>query len=134
MDTPTTWKIIDSFFQSDPRILIKHHLASYDDFTANGISQIFKDYNPMRITPSSEQIEGQHECHLYFGGKDGTRVRFGKPTYIDDAGNSRFLFPNEARLRNLSYSVAVYYDIEIDYIGSFPIFTPGSNPFSVSFS
>jgi DNA-directed RNA polymerase II subunit RPB2 len=115
MDSPTTWKVVDAFFQSDPRVLVKHHIASYDEFAATGITQIFKDYNPMIVTPGAGTGADEHMCKLYFGGKDGSRVRFGKPTYVDESGEARYLFPNEARLRNMSYVVAVYYDIEVEF-------------------
>jgi hypothetical protein len=47
---------------------------------------------------------------MYFGGKDGTKLYFGKPVLYEnenaanqDAANagssSRYMFPNEARLR-----------------------------------
>ena len=48
------------------------------------------------------------------GGVDGNKIYFGKPITHDD-GRSRFLFPNEARLRNMNYSTNIHMDVEILY-------------------
>jgi len=49
------------------------------------------------------------------GGKDANRIYYGKPMIYDDT-NSHYMYPNEARLRNMTYGMTIHYDIEIDFI------------------
>ena len=117
MDNSTIWKLMDKYFQDNPQSLVRHHTESYNNFFKNGIFQIFKERNPLRIrTKFDENINDyRSECIMYFGGKDGDKIYFGKPVIYDD-NNSHYMFPNEARLRNMTYGMTIHYDIEIEYI------------------
>ena len=133
MNTTVTWNIIDSFFKNDPKCLVRHHLESYNDFFSSGIYKIFKEKNPIRIQskydpnlarydPETERTNpalghGEYRSHalLYFGGKDGSRIYFGKPVIYDE-GRPHYMYPNEARLRNMTYAMTIHYDIEVEYV------------------
>ena len=117
MDTEAIWKIIHSYFDENPQCLVRHHIESYNDFFKTGIFQIFKEKNPVTInTRYDEKIDDfRSQCIMYFGGKDGSKIYFGKPIIYDDH-NSHFMFPNEARLRNMTYGMTIHYDIDIEYI------------------
>ena len=70
------------------------------------------------------------ECRLYLGGKEGTKIYFGKPV-IHDENNAHFMFPNDARLRNMNYSMSIHYDVDIEFIdklrpGEIPAILGGS--------
>ena len=112
MDHSTTWKIIDKYFDNNPQSLVRHHTESYNDFFKKGIFQIFKERNPLEIkTKYDESIDDyRSKCIMYFGGKNGDKIFFGKPVIYDD-DNSHYMFPNEARLRNMTYGMTVHYDI-----------------------
>jgi DNA-directed RNA polymerase II subunit RPB2 len=58
------------------------------------------------------------------GGKNGDKIYFGKPVIHDD-NNVHYMFPNEARLRNMNYSMTVHYDIEVEFIDTL---LPGQLP------
>ena len=120
------WKIINSHFNENPQSLVAHHIESYNDFYANGIQQIFKEKNPVRISSKYDETIGdyRYQCLLYFGGKDGSRIYYGKPV-IHDKGNAHYMFPNEARMRNMNYSMTIHYDIEVEYIR---LLEPGEEP------
>ena len=133
MDNSFIWKIIESYFQDDPQSLVRHHSESYNDFFTSGIYKIFKEKNPIRIqsnydpnlakydsiiektNPELGFGEYRSQALLYLGGKDGSRIYFGKPV-IHDEGRSHYMYPNEARLRNMTYAMTIQYDIEIEYI------------------
>lgn len=117
MDDGTLWKIIHSHFDENPQYLVSHHLESYDDFFENGIFNLFKEKNPMMIySKYDESIQDyRHKCLLYMGGKDGTKIYFGKPV-IYDKGDSHYMYPNEARLRNMTYGMTIHYDIDVEFI------------------
>ena len=44
-----TWKTINKMFHDNPNFLINHHLNSYNMFFEDGIKQIFKNNNPLRM-------------------------------------------------------------------------------------
>ena len=135
LDDSILWKIIDSYFQGNPQCLVRHHHDSYNDFFTKGIYKIIKDTNPIRIQTdydirlpridsSQEEItlnpelgygEYRSQANLYIGGKDGSRIYFGKPVIYDD-DREHYMFPNEARLRNMTYAMTIHYDIEVEYI------------------
>ena len=118
MDTQTTWKIINRYFEDNPQCLVTHHIESYNDFFRNGIFQIFKEKNPIKIATrfDKELNDYRSQCIMYFGGKDGSKVYFGKPVIYDDNDNSHYMYPNEARLRNMTYGMTVHYDVEVEFI------------------
>ena len=111
------WSIIDTFFKDNPDILVKHHIDSYNDFFNHKLQNIFKQNNP--ITLQKEKIKDtdafQFECNLYLGGKEGKKIYYGKPVIYDE-DNVHFMFPNEARLRNMTYGIAIHYDVDVDII------------------
>ena len=112
------WKIIDIYFRDNPQCLVKHHIESYDDFLDYDLSQIFKETNPLKLDLdyNEEKKFFQSSARIHFGGKDGKKIHFGKPIIYDDNDNIHYMFPNEARLRNMTYSVPIYCDLEIDII------------------
>jgi DNA-directed RNA polymerase II subunit RPB2 len=109
------WKIIETYFEDNPRSLVNHHIQSFNDFYNQGIYQVFRDTNPVTLVSKFVNGEFKHQCKLYFGGKNGDRVYFGKPA-IYDANREHFMFPNEARLRNMTYGMTIHYDIEVEFI------------------
>ena len=114
------WKLIDKYFTDNPYNLVAHHLDSYNDFIDVGIKKVIKDSNPLRFiekldrTGSSER--DPYELKMYLGGRDGTQVFQSKPIIYDDdkMDDVKLMYPNLARLRNMTYGVSIYYDIVID--------------------
>ena len=116
-------KIIDKYFQDNPSALVQHQIDSYNDFFTNGIYSIFKEKNPIRILKkyNKETKDFDLKCNLFLGGKDGNKLYFGKPMIYDE-GRSHFMYPNEARLRNMTYGITIHYDVEVEFI------FPGKEP------
>ena len=115
MDDSNIWKIIHSYFRDNPQSLVTHHIESYNDFFHNGIFQIFREKNPIRISSKYDETNDQflNNCELYLGGKNGKRIYFGKPVIHDD-DRVHYMYPNEARLRNMTYSMTIHYDVEVE--------------------
>ena len=113
-----SWKLIDKYFKENPNCLVSHHLESFNDFFRNGIKRIFRENNPIRFIEREDENSDsgkRNECLLYLGGKDGTKIYYGKPVIYDD-NRSHYMFPNEARLRNMSYGVTIHYDVEVEFM------------------
>ena len=136
MDT-ISWNLIDKYFKDNPYNLVAHHLDSYNDFFSKGIFQIFRENNPIRfVERETETVGGEtekskkrslkvgdkknpNECLVYLGGKDGTKLYFGKPIIYDESTNKPYpyyMYPNDARLRNMNYGVTIHYDIDVEFI------------------
>ena len=108
--------MIDKLFESDPNLLVRHHLDSYNQFFNSGLEQILREMNPIRVMKREDEKTNRFRlrAELYAGGRDGASVYYGKPV-IHDAGREHYMYPNEARLRNMSYSMTVHYDVVIDF-------------------
>jgi len=63
----------------------------------------------------------RYHVKLFIGGKHGNRVYYGKPIIYNEKEEDRFMYPNEARLRNLSYSFTIHYDVDIDFTLFLPL-------------
>ena len=114
MDT-ISWKVIDQMFSHSPTFLIDHHLDSYNDFIETGISQIIREYNPIQIRRNYDETMDDFtiQIDLYIGGKDAKKLHLGKPIIFDE-DHQHYMYPNEARLRNMTYGVTFHYDCEIE--------------------
>jgi len=118
-----SWKIIDTYFNDNPNNLVAHHLESYNDFFSNGINKIFRDNNPIRFIEREDSTESsvsvkdkdskKNEALLYLGGKDGSKIYFGKPIIYDEK-HTHYMYPNDARLRNMWYGMTIHYDVDVD--------------------
>ena len=118
-DEKLIWDIIDCYFRDNPQSLVRHHVESYNDFFKEDIFRIFKEMNPITIVSKFDEKTKEHKikCNLYFGGKTGRRVYFAKPV-IYDGDNPHYMFPNEARLRNMTYSMTIHYDVEVEILNT----------------
>ena len=118
MENENVWKVIHRYFEDNPQNLVTHHIESYNDFFKNGIFQIFKEKNPVEIFAlyDNELEDYKSKCIMHFGGKEGNKIYFGKPIIYDNDNNIHYMYPNEARLRNMTYGMTVHYDVDIEFI------------------
>jgi DNA-directed RNA polymerase II subunit RPB2 len=117
METESSvWSMIDTYFQDNPNALVRHHLDSFNDFFHYGIQQIFRETNPLKLEVkyNPEKKDFMSKCHFYFGGMDGKQIYIGKPTIYDE-NNAHYMYPNECRLRNMTYGMSIHYDIDIQF-------------------
>ena len=114
--------IIDKLFDDNPNLLVDHHLESFNEFYKNGIYRIFKEKNPIKIMKDQDSETGNYNlrCNLYLGGKSGKKLYFGKPIIYDD-NRAHFMYPNEARLRNMTYGITIHYDVELEFFIKDPL-------------
>ena len=93
MDNATIWNIIDKYFQDNPQALVRHHIDSFNDFYKNGIYQIFREKNPIvlysKLDPNTNEYMSQ--CKMYMGGKDGSKIYFGKVDWSRSFAKAREL-------------------------------------------
>ena len=113
-DPELPWKVIKRLFDDDPQMMVRHQIDSYNDFFGKGIFKIFNERNPIILQKEQnpDTQEFNLRCELYLGGKNGNKVYFGKPIIYDD-DREHYMFPNEARLRNMTYGVTIHYDVDV---------------------
>ena len=114
------WNIIDKLFNDNPNLLVAHHIDSYNEFMINGIRQIFKEHNPIVFQKEKDQKTDtfRNVSRFYLGGKNGDKIYYGKPVIYDDTGSTsrvHYMYPNEARLRNMTYGVTIHYDVDVEF-------------------
>ncbi|KAG5644623.1 DNA-dependent RNA polymerase II [Asterophora parasitica] len=103
------WTVISSFF--DQKGLVRQQLDSFDEFVQNTMQELV-DENSDLILDQADQHTG-HET-------DMTRryeIKFGqiylsRPTVTEADGSVVPVFPQEARLRNLTYSAPLYIEMK----------------------
>ena len=113
------WDIIDTLFQDNPDLLVKHHLDSFDSFFFKGIPNIIKYYNPIVVIGSQIEINNTietKEIHIYLGGKKADNIYYGKPIICENDDEQHYMYPNEARLKNMTYACSIHYDIDVEVI------------------
>jgi DNA-directed RNA polymerase II subunit RPB2 len=108
--------IIDRLFEDNPNLLVNHHLESFNEFYNSGIKRILREKNPIRLMKEQDPVTKDFglRCNLYLGGKNGDRIYYGKPIIFDD-DREHFMYPNEARLRNMTYGITIHYDVEVEF-------------------
>lgn len=102
------WTVITSFFEQ--KGLVRQQLDSFDEFVQNTMQELV-DENADLILDQADQHTG-HES-------DMTRryeIKFGqiylsRPTVTEADGSVVPVFPQEARLRNLTYSAPLYIEM-----------------------
>ena len=103
-------KMIHSYFTTQDIPLTKHHIDSYDQFLERDMINIIRANNPILILkdklPDGDSYK--YRVEIFVGGPEGTDILIGSPTLLLEKGNDiRLMYPNEARLRNLTYSLSV---------------------------
>lgn len=103
------WTVISSFFEQ--KGLVRQQLDSFDEFVQNTMQELV-DENADLILDQAAQHSG-HEgdnisrrYELNFG-----QIYLSRPTVTESDGTSVPVFPQEARLRNLTYSAPLYIDM-----------------------
>ena len=132
-DPELPWKVIQRLFDDDPQMMVRHHIDSYNDFFGKGIFKIFRERNPIILQKEQDPDtqEFNLRCELYLGGKNGDKVYFGKPIIYDD-DREHYMFPNEARLRNMTYGTTIHYDIDVVFKIAVPDDTAGGRRIEVT--
>mmetsp|Transcript_6668 Transcript_6668/g.15353 ORF Transcript_6668/g.15353 Transcript_6668/m.15353 type:complete len:840 (+) Transcript_6668:991-3510(+) len=107
------WNILKLYFKE--KGFVDQQINSFDNFVQNTMQDIIDDMPPITIyLDDKDNLENKIS-------KIRMIIRLGqlhlsKPTYIEDDGLVHNLVPNEARLRNLTYSSPLYCEISISVI------------------
>ena len=110
-------RLIDLYFRTNAYPYTRHHIDSYDQFVQQDMLNIIRSQNPILILKDLlDKKTGvyKYRVEIYIGGENGDAIEIGTPTIsLQNTEEVRILFPNEARLRNLTYCSTVYADITV---------------------
>ncbi|KAK1222904.1 DNA-dependent RNA polymerase II [Marasmius sp. AFHP31] len=103
------WTVISSFFEQ--KGLVRQQLDSFDEFVQNTMQELV-DENSDLILDQAEQFSGQQtdssrRYEIKFG-----QIYLSRPTVTEADGLVVPVFPQEARLRNLTYSAPLYIEMK----------------------
>ena len=114
-----TWDIIKLYFENK-KILVNHHIESFDDFMDKKLGAIVKQFNPLSIynTYDPEQNTYLNEIRIEF-----EDVYYSNPVINENDGSTKLMTPYDARMRNMSYSSAVSVDFKVSIIKN-PLIEP----------
>jgi DNA-directed RNA polymerase II subunit RPB2 len=106
--------------------LVRHQLVSYDYFISYEIQKTIQMFNPLIINTDLEgnedSVNGNHQNQDDGGGENKvniaihfTNFKILRPQIFENNGSSKIMYPNEARLRNFTYSSQMTLDLNITY-------------------
>ena len=109
-DYNNTWDVINELF-SDKSRLVEHHLDSFNNFIEVLIPQTLKEFSPQKIYYDFDEkiSKFKKEIHIYF---EDTFIS--KPVINENNGVTNVMYPNEARLRKLTYAGTLSCNILIE--------------------
>lgn len=102
------WTVISSFFQE--KGLVSQQLDSFDEFVETSIQElVWEDSHLILDQPAQHTSVADHKNKRYeieFG-----KIYISKTSQTEGDGTTHSVFPQEARLRNLTYSSPLYVDM-----------------------
>jgi DNA-directed RNA polymerase II subunit RPB2 len=110
------WKIIESYFQGRYlERMVRHQLESYNDFVNYQLKKTINMFNPVHICSPVDynQELKKHGLEIYITFDNFTIHR---PQIYENNGATKIMFPQEARLRNFTYSSQMMTDLNIKII------------------
>jgi DNA-directed RNA polymerase II subunit RPB2 len=113
--------LLKLYFKTNDYPYTRHHIESYDQFLSQDLPAIINSQNPILLLNDSRDVSEvsrskyyEYKAEVFIGGLTGDRLYIGSPSLsLQDSEEVRLLFPNEARLRNLTYSAQVQADIVV---------------------
>jgi DNA-directed RNA polymerase II subunit RPB2 len=114
-------RLLKVYFNTNDYPFTRHHIESYDQFLSQDLPAIIASNNPILLLNDSRDVSEvarskyyEYKAEIFIGGLKGDRLFIGSPTVsLQDSEEIRLMFPNEARLRNLTYSSLVEADIVV---------------------
>jgi len=102
------WLVADAYF--DEKGLVRQQLDSFDEFIEISIQRIMGDVPEIDLQAEAQHTTGEIENPVKYSLKF-EQIYLSKPIHWEKDGAPSPILPNEARLRNLTYSALLYVDI-----------------------
>ena len=110
------WNIIELYFDKQHlKQLVKHQLESYNYFINNQLQQTIEMFNPLKIVSENDFIK-EHNLYRLEVLISFENFNILRPQLYENNGATKLMFPQEARLRNFTYSGNMTITLNIKYI------------------
>ena len=130
------------FFKKQEKMTIDHETKYIDELDKSGFMKAITFEEMKEIYPNKEDEEYikiwnnstnkgdiktvtineyRYQARIHIGGKNGKKIYYGKPIIYNIDENDRFMYPNEARLKNFTYAFTIHYDVDIEYTLYIPL-------------
>lgn len=106
-----TWKVVDEYFSPNKGYqMVKHQIESFNDFVLRKIEQIIDGFNPIDVNFQylNELEKFKHSLSI-----EVKNPQLMKPIIYEKDGSTKNMTPNDAKLRNFTYSSVINVDIVI---------------------
>ena len=110
------WTVIESYFNNQHLDrLVRHQLESYNNFVGYQIIKTIEMFNPVHIKSENDfdVKSGKYALEMFITFEN---FHIYRPQIHENNGSIKLMFPQEARLRNFTYSSAMTIDINIKYV------------------
>ena len=110
------WYLIESYFNNKHlKQLIRHQIESYNYFTSIQIEETINMFNPVHIASEHDYIKEHnlYRLELYI---NFINFNIHRPQVYENNGATKIMFPQEARLRNFTYSGNMTVDLDVKCI------------------
>jgi DNA-directed RNA polymerase II subunit RPB2 len=103
------WTVISAYFAE--KGLVRQQLDSFDEFIQNTMQELVDDSGELSVKPEAQYTPGynitnQNTFLVLFN-----QVYVSKPTATEKDGTTSNMFPQEARLRSMTYASPIYVDV-----------------------
>ena len=127
VETPAKeWQKIHSYFTEQSNCWTKHHIESYNNAFLTDFPKVLAQFNPITLSWENEDAQ-THVMKIHVGAqlKDNSvvhlnRIYHSHNTQRKHQANGKEtlapIYPNECRLKNMTYEHTLYTDIVIEYI------------------
>ena len=109
------WSVIESYFKGQHlKLLVRHQIESFNDLVSVQLKKTINMFNPIRIVSNNDYDEESKkyglEMIITF-----SNFHIFRPQIYENNGATKIMFPNEARLRNFTYSSSMTVDLNIQF-------------------
>ncbi|CCH43700.1 DNA-directed RNA polymerase II subunit [Wickerhamomyces ciferrii] len=105
------WTVISSFFRE--KGLVSQQLDSFDEFINTSIQELVWEDSTLILEQPAQHITEDDNINRKYEIKFG-KIFLSRPTMTESDGTTQQMFPQEARLRNLTYAAPLF--VEMDKI------------------
>ncbi|KNE91095.1 hypothetical protein PSTG_15491 [Puccinia striiformis f. sp. tritici PST-78] len=102
------WQVISAFFNE--RNLVSQQISSFDGFVNTTMQELVDETGSLVLEQSMQYTDKAGDMTKRFEITFG-QIYLSRPTMTESDGTVSPMFPNEARLRNLTYSSPLYVDM-----------------------
>ena len=114
--TDISYKLIETYFEKQHLDrLVRHQKESYNQFVSEQIRETIQMFNPVTIHSEHDRDEktGLYSLEIVI---TFDNLQIYRPQIHENNGATKIMFPQEARLRNFTYSSPMSIDVNIKII------------------